>query len=74
MSVVGVYDLEGNEKARLTLPRVFQTEFRPDIIRRSVVALQTHRLQPKGRDPMAGKRTTAESFGVGRDLARVPRV
>ncbi|MEM2941979.1 MAG: 50S ribosomal protein L4, partial [Candidatus Bathyarchaeia archaeon] len=46
MSVVGVYDLEGNEKARLTLPRVFQTEFRPDIIRRSVVALQTHRLQP----------------------------
>lgn len=35
----------------------------------------TARLQPKGTDPMAGKRTTAVSFGVGGlGLARVPRV
>jgi len=74
MSAVDVYDLEGNPKAKMTLPEVFQTQLRPDVIRKSVVALQTHRYQPKGRDPMAGKRTTAESFGVGRDLARVPRV
>lgn len=74
MSAVDVYDLEGKAKAKMTLPEVFQTQLRPDIIGKSVVALQTHRLQPKGRDPMAGKRTTAESFGVGRDLARVPRV
>ncbi len=74
MSAVDIYDLEGNPKAKMTLPEIFRTRLRPDAIRKSVVALQTHRLQPKGRDPMAGKRTTAESFGVGRDLARVPRV
>ena len=72
--VAKVYDIEGTETGQVTLPRVFSTEFRPDIIRKAVIALQSHRLQPKGRDPMAGKRTTAESFGVGRALARVPRV
>ncbi len=34
----------------------------------------TAKLQPKGTDPMAGKRTTAVSFGTGLGLARVPRV
>ncbi|MEM1814403.1 MAG: 50S ribosomal protein L4, partial [Thermoplasmatales archaeon] len=34
----------------------------------------TKGLQPKGRDPMAGKRTTAKSFGINLGLARVPRV
>ncbi len=71
---VNVYDLDGKPKDKITLPKVFETKLRPDVIRKAVVALQTHRLQPKGRNPMAGKRTTAESFGVGRDLARVPRV
>jgi large subunit ribosomal protein L4e len=69
-----VFDIEGNEVRQVTLPNVFFTGFRPDIIRKAVVALQTHRLQPKGRNLMAGKRTSAESFGVGRALARVPRV
>jgi large subunit ribosomal protein L4e len=69
-----VIDLEGKPIREVELPKVFQTRYRPDLIRRAVVALQTHRLQPKGRDPMAGKRTTAESYGVGHGLARVPRV
>jgi large subunit ribosomal protein L4e len=69
-----VFDIEGNEVRQVTLPGVFFTNFRPDIIRKAVVALQTHMLQPKGRNLMAGKRTSAESFGVGRALARVPRV
>jgi large subunit ribosomal protein L4e len=30
--------------------------------------------QPQGRDPMAGKRNTAQSLGVGRAMARVPRI
>ncbi len=71
---VDVYELDGTSKSKIVLPEVFESQLRPDIIRKAVVALQTHRLQPKGRDPMAGKRTTAESMGVGRDLARVPRV
>lgn len=69
-----VFDLEGKEVGRIRLPDVFRTPFRPDVIKRAVIALQSHRLQPKGRDPYAGKRTTAESWGVGHGLSRVPRL
>jgi large subunit ribosomal protein L4e len=73
-TTVDIYELDGASKGKMALPKVFESQLRLDIIRKAVVALQTHRLQPQGRDPMAGKRTTAESVGVGRDLARVPRV
>jgi large subunit ribosomal protein L4e len=69
-----VFNLEGKEVGRIRLPEAFRTPFRPDIIKRAVVTIQSHRLQPKGRDPYAGKRTTAESWGVGRGLSRVPRL
>ena len=48
--------------------------FRPDVIKRAVLAIQSSRLQPQGRDPMAGKRTSAESRGTGSATARVPRI
>ncbi|MBS7624076.1 50S ribosomal protein L4 [Candidatus Bathyarchaeota archaeon] len=69
-----IFDLEGKEAGRIRLPEVFRAPFRPDVIKRAVVILQSHRLQPKGRDPYAGKRTTAESWGVGHGLSRVPRL
>jgi large subunit ribosomal protein L4e len=69
-----VYDTSGKSSENMSLPSVFAAPFRPDVIQKAVVALQSRRFQAKGRNPMAGKRTTAESVGVGRDLARVPRV
>ncbi len=71
---VEVYDTSGKPHESMSLPSVFLAPFRPDVIQKAVVALQSRRYQPKGRNPMAGKRTSAESMGVGRDLARVPRV
>lgn len=71
---VDIYDLEGNVKGKVGLPDAFLGSYRLDIIARAVVALESRHFQPKARDPMAGKRTTAESFGVGRGLSRVPRV
>jgi len=71
---VNVYDLSGNSVSKVALPPLFNVEVRPDLIRRAVLALNTSRLQPKGTDPMAGKRTTAESWGVGYGVARVPRL
>ena len=53
---------------------MFSTPLRPDVIKRAVLAIQSSRLQPQGRDPMAGKRTTAESRGTGSAIARVPRI
>lgn len=69
-----VYDLEGRPIKTIELPKVFETPLRPDLIQRAFLAAFTARLQPQGRDPMAGKRTTAESWGVGYGMARVPRV
>jgi len=71
---INIYTLSGKTTRKTRLPRVFQMSFRPDVIRRVVVALQSHRIQPQGRNVMAGKRTTAESFGVGLGISRIPRV
>ncbi|MCJ7470594.1 50S ribosomal protein L4, partial [Candidatus Bathyarchaeota archaeon] len=49
------------------------TPLRPDVIKRAVLAIQSTRFQPQGRDPMAGKRTTAESRGTGFGISRIPR-
>lgn len=71
---VQVFDTSGKPHESMNSPSIFSAPFRPDVIQKVVVALHSRRYQPKGRNPMAGKRTSAESVGVGRDLARVPRV
>jgi len=71
---VPVLDARSQPVDEVELPRVFQTPYRPDVIKRAVIAQQSHGFQPQGRDPMAGKRTTAESMGVGLGIARVPRL
>ncbi|MHA1238881.1 MAG: 50S ribosomal protein L4 [Candidatus Odinarchaeia archaeon] len=74
MKKVGVYSITGEKVEEISLPSVFETPYRPDVIKRAVLACLTARIQPHGTDPMAGKRTTAESWGPGRGVARVPRV
>src|SRR5215469_332114 len=69
-----VYDLEGKSTGEVSLPSIFGTALRLDLIHKASLAEQSHRFQPQGRNLMAGKRTTAESFGVGRGISRVPRV
>lgn len=69
-----VYNLKGEKITEIPLPKVFNTPVREDLIRKVFLALRTSRLQPKGTDPLAGKRTTAESWGVGYGVARVPRI
>jgi large subunit ribosomal protein L4e len=70
---VKIYDLEGKPTGKIELPPVFATPYRPDLIKRAVISMQSNSYQPQGRDPMAGKRTTAESRGTGLAMARVPR-
>jgi len=71
---VPILSLTKEQVGEIDVPRVFETPIRPDVIQRAVVAQQTKRLQPQGRDPMAGKRTTAISKGTGHGQARVPRL
>jgi len=68
-----IFDLKGEKVDKLRLPAIFKTPIRPDIIKRAVVTIQSHRFQPQGRDVFAGKRTTAESRGVGLGISRIPR-
>jgi large subunit ribosomal protein L4e len=69
-----IFDLQGKATGKIDLPAVFQTPIRPDVIKRAVLAIQSNRIQPQGRDPMAGKKTTAESRGTGAGISRVPRM
>jgi len=68
-----IFNLEGKPTGKTDLPSIFETPLRPDVIKRAVLSIQSHRLQPQGRDPMAGKRTSAESRGTGMAMARIPR-
>ena len=69
-----IFNLQGKPVGKTTLPRVFETPLRPDVIKRAVLAIQSSRIQPQGRDPMAGKKTSAESRGTGMGISRIPRV
>jgi large subunit ribosomal protein L4e len=71
---VNVYSIEGEVTGEIDLPNIFEEEFRPDLIKRAVISSQTARVQPWGSDPMAGKRTSAKSWGSGRGHAKVPRI
>ncbi|WP_255195192.1 50S ribosomal protein L4 [Halorarius litoreus] len=68
-----VRNLDGSDAGEVDLPAVFETDFRPDLIKRAVQAAQANRRQDYGTDEFAGLRTPAESFGSGRGMAHVPR-
>lgn len=74
MVAVPVFNLNGEEVGEIELPSIFDMEIRPDIIRRTYLSQLTARIQPQGRNPLAGLRTSAESWGAGHGVARVPRI
>ena len=69
-----VRTLKGSVKKKIELPQAFSEEFRPDLIKRAVLSLQSRRLQPHGSHPYAGVRTSAHSWGSGRGVSHVPRI
>lgn len=71
-----VIDVTGKPGESIELPAVFSTPLRPDIVQRAWWILRSHSLQPYGRDPMAGERTSAETSNppTGRGISRIPRV
>jgi len=69
-----IFNLEGEVVGKIELPPVFNKPVRFDLIRRAYLSTLASSRQPKGTDPNAGKRTSARSWGVGRGLARVPRI
>ncbi|MEM2087824.1 MAG: 50S ribosomal protein L4 [Thermoproteota archaeon] len=71
---VRVLNENGEEDGEASVPSfIMETGVEEYLIRRAFLVLHSRRIQPQGRDLMAGKRTTAESWGVGYGMARVPR-
>ncbi len=71
---VPVFGPQGEDAGQVVLPDVFRVPVRKDLIRRVYYSEFTAGLQPKGRDPMAGKRTSARSLGAHHGVSRVPRI
>ncbi len=77
-----VYDMSGNKASEVSLPKVFETPYRPDVIRRAVLVQQANGRQKYGSDPLAGKRTSAHYHGsrhyrfsmMNKETSRMPRI
>ena len=76
-----ILDNSKNKTGEINLPSQFEEDFRPDLIHRAVLTLQSHKRQPYAASPDAGKRSSAKlsrrrrkyrgSYGIG--ISRVPR-
>ncbi len=69
-----IYGLDGEEREEVELPDVFSVRPRLELVERAVAAIESAEKQPQGRDPLAGKRNTAQSWGTGYAMARIPRI
>ncbi|MFW9957191.1 MAG: 50S ribosomal protein L4 [Candidatus Odinarchaeota archaeon] len=75
MANIKTYTLTGKpSKETIELPPHFDTPYRPDVIKRAVLAVQSRRFQPHGVDELAGKRNTAKSWQTGHGKSRMPRI
>ena len=74
MVKVNVYGIDGSSSEKIDLPDVFDTPYRPDIIRKSFNVLHSNKRQPYGSDPLAGAKHSVASVGKGRGMSRVPRL
>ncbi len=70
---VTLKDLRGKEIESLELPSVFNTPYRPEIIKKVYVNVLSNKFQPQGRYPAAGEMVSAESRNTGLGIARIAR-
>jgi len=74
-SQVNVYDLDGKTVVKkLDRPAVFDVELREDLVQKVHSLMSQNSRQPYAVSPDAGMQHSAESWGTGRAVARVPRV
>jgi large subunit ribosomal protein L4e len=66
--------IEGGVSRNIDLPVMFSEEYRPDLIKKAVMALQSTRRQPHGTYPYAGICSSAVGWGSGRGASHVPRI
>nr|ACG41664.1 hypothetical protein [Zea mays] len=75
--LVSVKALEGDmvtDAPGIALPPVFGAPIRPDVVRFTHKLLSCNKRQPYAVSRRAGHQTSAESWGTGRAVSRIPRV
>jgi len=72
--LVSVYNEQGEASGQITLPAVFKAPIRPDIVGFVHSNMAKNSRQPYAVHKHAGHQTSAESWGTGRAVARIPRV
>ncbi|TKC52426.1 hypothetical protein EI555_009983, partial [Monodon monoceros] len=73
--LISVYSEKGESSGKnVTLPAVFKPPIRPDIVNFAHANLSKNNRQPYAVSELAGHQTSAESWGTGRAVARIPRV
>ncbi|KAF1971301.1 60S ribosomal protein L4-A [Bimuria novae-zelandiae CBS 107.79] len=61
-------------KDTIPVPNVFKSPIRPDIVHAVHTGMNKNKRQPYAVSEKAGHQTSAESWGTGRAVARIPRV
>lgn len=70
-----IHDDTGAETGTRSLPEVFETPFRPDVIKKAVDVARANEVQDHGSDPEAGKKHATDTWGgPGAGTSRVPRL
>src|SRR5919107_4677690 len=68
-----IFDLKGIEHSKIDLPKIFDFPYRPEIIKKVYVNMDSHHYQEQGRYPAAGEIVSAESRNKGLGIARLAR-
>ncbi|RPA72916.1 60S ribosomal protein L4-A [Ascobolus immersus RN42] len=71
---VSVLSAEGKPVGSAPLPYVFKAPIRPDIVQAVHTGMAKNKRQAYAVSEKAGHQTSAESWGTGRAVARIPRV
>uniref|UniRef100_A0A915HDV7 Ribosomal protein L4 n=1 Tax=Romanomermis culicivorax TaxID=13658 RepID=A0A915HDV7_ROMCU len=73
--LITVYNEKGEATpVQIKLPEVFRAPIRPDIVNFVHDQIRRNKRQPYAVSKEAGHQTSAESWGTGRAVARIPRV
>ena len=73
MSITNILETDGSNRSTITLPGVFETPYRPEVIQKVYNNLNSYTFQRQGRYPAAGQMVSAESRNTGLGIARIAR-
>lgn len=74
MKQTNVYNVSGEVSGKTDVPAAFETTYRPDIIKKAVLAAAANSRQPYGPNKGSGQRHSVSTWGKGRGVSRVQRL